>query len=525
MPGTATTSVSRRKWTLFVILGATLCMLVFFGPTDNDAWDPSFYYAQLRSPIIDHDLDLRGETNTRDFSINPTATGLQGSPYPLGPGLLWSPFFVAAHLLTRTFMPAQADGYSFLYISLTTLGSGLFGILALLLVFRLCRFFAVPGLSLLTTLMCLFASPLFFYIFRQPVMSHTTNLFASAGILLTYLYLSDDDRLEQWSGLIFGVWLGLCFLTRWSGVILAILPLLYFGSRLVEHLRLGQPRLVRSTLLQIAVMGASFLVMITPQLIFWYRVHHSLLVFPSPPNDYIASLLPPNFFQIFTQTNRGLPYWFPFALLGMLGYFFIPDRKLKLAAFVYTFLLTTLLGYRKDWYGGGIFGARYYIEALPFIALGFVSLTRRLYQAPVGKLLLIGLAVLLSAHQLVLMQSVEHAAEPGWVNLQRYLRGKPLGLRWQLNATLHLLQDPGTLLSPRPYVSQDRQSVLVNLLDRVREMRSYLIPGLPLLLTPFIALGMILLWRRATRRWLPWLSLSLMGLMICWSAYLIAFAI
>jgi hypothetical protein len=56
-------------------------------------------------------------------------------------------------------------------------------------------------------------------------------------------------------------------------------------------------------------------------------------------------------------------------------------------------------------------------------------------------------------------------------------------------------------------------------------MRSYLIPGLPLLLTPFIALGMILLWRRATRRWLPWLSLSLMGLMICWSVYLIAFAI
>jgi hypothetical protein len=525
MPGTATPPASRRIWTLLLVLGATLCMLVYFGPTDNDAWDPSFYYAQLRSPIVDRDLDLRGETNTRNFTINPTVTGLQGSAYPLGPGLLWSPFFLGAHLLTRIFLPAQANGYSFLYISLTTLGSGLFGVLALLLIYRLCRFFAPAGLACLATLMCLFASPLFFYIFRQPVMSHTTNLFASAGMLLAYLYLDEDARLERWSGLIFGVWLGLCFLTRWSGIILAILPLLHFGSRLVRARRSGERQAVKSTLLQAAVMAGSFLVMITPQLIFWHRVYASWLIFPSPTNDYVASLLPPNFFQIFTHTNRGLPYWFPFALLGMIGYFFIPDRKLKLAAFIYTFLLTFLLGYRRDWYGGGIFGARYYIEALPFISIGFISLTRRLYRTHAGKLILIGLLVLLSAHQLLLMQSVEHAAEPGWVNLVRYLRGKPLGVRWQLNAALHLLQDPGSLLSPRPYVAQERQSVMVNLLAGVRSLQDYLIPGVALLLTPFITWGVILLWRRATRRWLPLLSLCLLGLMVCWSVYLLLFTV
>ena len=51
-------------------------------------------------------------------------------------------------------------------------------------------------------------------------------------------------------------------------------------------------------------------------------------------------------------------------------------------------------------------------------------------------------ALLLSAHQMLLMQSVEHAAEPGWVNLQRYLRGKPLGLTWQVDAALRLLREP-----------------------------------------------------------------------------------
>ena len=37
-------------------------MIVFFGPTDNWLWDSSFYYAQLRSPIVDDDLNFRNET-------------------------------------------------------------------------------------------------------------------------------------------------------------------------------------------------------------------------------------------------------------------------------------------------------------------------------------------------------------------------------------------------------------------------------------------------------------------------------
>ena len=207
----------------------------------------------------------------------------------------------------------------------------------------------------------------------------------------------------------------------------------------------------------------------------------------------------------------------------MLGYFFIPDRKLKLAAFVTTFLLAFLLGYRRDWYGGGIFGARYFIETLPFLALGFVCLTRRIYPTPAGKLCLVGLAALLSAHQLMLLHAVEHAAEPGWVTLQGYLRGKPLGVTWQVNAALRLLREPGSLLSPRPYVSQERQSVLVNLLAGVRSLQSYLIPGIAVLLTPLIAAGVLLLSRHATRRWLPLLSLGIIALMACWSLYLLFF--
>jgi hypothetical protein len=522
-PLPASTPTRRLKWSIFLVIIATLFALMFFGPTDIDVWDPSFYYEQLRSPIIDHDLNLRGETNTRGLTTPLTITGLQGSAYPLGPGMLWSPFFLVAHWITNATQPAQADGYSYWYISLVTLGSAIFGILALLLIYRICRYFTGHGLALLATCMCLFASPLFFYIFRQPVMSHTTNLFASTGILLVYLILDEYWETSRWSGMVFGVFLGLCFLTRWSGIILAILPVIYFGSRLIQSIRRRRYAAIRAILLQLVVMVATFLVMIIPQLIFWYRLHRTLLVFPPPPTDFLVSLLPPNFINIFIHTNRGLSYWFPFALLGLIGLIFIPDRNLKIAAILYTFLLTVLLGYRKDWYGGGIFGARYYIEALPFIALGFVSMTRRFYHAPAMKASLITLTILLSAHQLMLMHAVEHAAEPGWVNMHGYMRGEPLGLSWQLDATTRLLRDPAMLFTPRPYVSPDRQTVLVNWLIGERTMQSYLIPGMVVLLTPFVATGVILLWRRTTRKALPAISLGFLALMSCWTVYLLFF--
>jgi hypothetical protein len=90
----------------------------FFGPTDNWSWDPSFYYAQLRSPIIEHDLDFRNETVTGGIVTRYTEKGLQGSAWPIGPGILWSPFFLVAHGLVAVMAPAYATGFSFPYIAL-----------------------------------------------------------------------------------------------------------------------------------------------------------------------------------------------------------------------------------------------------------------------------------------------------------------------------------------------------------------------------------------------------------------------
>jgi hypothetical protein len=216
------------------IIACLAGMVIFFGPIDNWVWDPSYYYAQIRSPIIENNLDFRNEVNTNGVATSVTETGLLDSPWPIGPGILWSPFFLVAHAIVSFVNPVQATGFSFYYIVLVSFGSALYGILGLLVIYRICRCFGNQYVSIIATLLCLGATPLFFYTFRQPIMAHTTSLFVSASIFLFYIHLTEHQSLRHRSGVLFGVLLGLSFLTRWSGVIFVLLPITYFTHQMIR---------------------------------------------------------------------------------------------------------------------------------------------------------------------------------------------------------------------------------------------------------------------------------------------------
>lgn len=512
-------SITVIKWTAFFIVVGLVGMIVFFGPTDNWSWDPSFYYAQLRSPIIENDLDFSNETIITRGGTRKTVTGLQHSPWPIGPSILWSPFFLVAHLVVLIVRPSLADGFYFPYITLVSLGSAIFGIVALIMIYRICRYFGNKSISVVTTLLCLGATPLFFYIFRQPIMAHTTGLFASASIVLVFIVLADNQQLKNRSGLMFGVCLGLNFLTRWAGVLLAVLPLTYFIDKFLIANREKNFLEIKSILRQILIMGVTFVLTISPQMILWYRIHRKLIVSPQGARGFIDSILPINLFDVFVHTNRGLVFWSPFILIGMFGITRIPDKRMKLASIIYMLSLILLIGYRRDWYSGGGFGARYFIESLPLLAIGFVILWRSVPRFISGNLFFSCLSAALVLHQLVLMHAVEFGAA-GWINLGNYSNGEPIGLGWQYQSLLKLLKDPNLWLLPRPYVGQDRQTILVNFLAGVKDLGTYLIPGLAVILSPMAVISLSLL-RRIKIAHLRVISVGIMVYMVLWSIYLL----
>ncbi len=511
---------NKKRKVLLIIGCAILMMFLFFGPTDNWAWDPSFYYAQIRSPLIDGDLDFSNETITDGGETEITESGLQASPWPIGPSVLWSPFFFLAHIITLIVDPSKADGFSHLYISLVSIGSIFYGSLGLLVIYRICRFFVDEYISILTTILCLAATPLFFYIFRQPIMAHTTNLLFSGLIVLVYLSLGRNLIPAEMSGILFGVVLGLNFLTRWSGLIIAIFPLAYYLTWIREPIAEENKASMKLLVKQIVILVFSFSIAISPQLVLWFRLHNRIILLPQTANTFAGSIFPINLPNVLFNTNRGIIFWAPFIVICIIGLFWIPDRRLKIVSIIYTCLLIILIGYRVDWFGGGGFGVRYFVEALPVLAIGFVSITGKYFQNSVWKWALLIVAVLLVGHQYLLMIATEYGTNPGWLPLERYKQGRYIGLGFQYKSLRQLLKQPGVLFSPRPFVGDDRQTILVSLLSGFRELKTYFIPGITLLLTPLVMLGVLGFEMIANKKYVVILISFVLGYILVWSIFL-----
>jgi 4-amino-4-deoxy-L-arabinose transferase-like glycosyltransferase len=512
-------SIIEKRWVpRLVILASFISMLVYYGPTDNWSWDPSFYYAQLRSPIIEHDLDFRPETKTSGIEVPYTATGLQGSPWPIGPSILWSPFFLVAHAAVLLIDPAKTTGFSSPYIALVSFSSALYGLAGLWVLYRTCRLFTGKYISLITLFLCLGATPLFYYIFHQTFMAHAAGFLVAGVMFLYYILLSEGKVERKWGGLALGVLLGLNFLMRWAGALFVVFPIMYFTSRYIREIRAKNTHGQKALVLQGLVAAASFLLTISPQLALWQRLYGSFLVMPQGPEAFVESALPVNFLSIFFHTNRGLLFWSPFVLLGMLGVWRIPNREVRISTAVCLLLQLVVIGYRVDWFSGGGFGARYFVELLPLLAVGFICLVNGWAQQQTGQVALAILALVLVLHQSVLMYAVEQTAN-GWLDIEVYLKGRPLGLKWQLDSFISLLKEPGLWLVPRSFIHEQRQSILVNLVNGVSNPRSYVIQGVAAVLTPLA--GVVGLWlsRNKERFSLPATMVGVVVVMVAWMVF------
>lgn len=518
------TNINWRQLRSIALLTACLLLLIIFayGPTDNWSWDPSFYYAHIRSSIIDGDLNFYNDTQTGSIEVQPTQTNHQPSLHPIGPGLLWSPFFLVAHLITTISNPSQADGLSLPYIAAVSVASMVFAGIGLLIVYKLTKRYSDRFAAIIACLLCLAATPLFFYIFRQPISAHSTTLLITASMVWVFVSLEEEKIPFRWSGLLFGSLLGLIFINRWSGLIMAVYPLVFYIKVILSSYRGKKMANLTQILIQTAISLGAFLIAISPQIIAWLHIYGKFLVIPQHEGMLISELKEINLLALFFASNRGLLTWAPFIFLGMLGLFWIKDRSLKIAAILHALLLIIILATRTDWYGGGLFGTRYFLEVLPVIAIGFVSLWSAI---PISDRIKPAILVLFSAvavtHQFVLMHAVEFGIEQGWINLKNYLVGKPVGLRFQWLSFQRLASDPESWLVPRPYVDQERQTIAVNILASACNLKNCTIQAVALAIAPILVVSMALIDKYFKLSYLPYLMGVLLAALLTWSAYLL----
>ena len=311
--------------------------------------DGIYYYAWMRSVVIDRDINFANDYATFGANQLLTAKGFLGNIYSIGPALLWSPQFLWIHRLLNS------DGFALPYqltVGITSIFYALFG---LLLLYRTLAKFFSKTTAVLTVITIAFATNLFFYGSLDAVNSHALSFFA-ASLFLALLKQPNTQPL------LLGASVGLLALIRPQDTLFGLLLL---------------PRVNRKTILAIAT-GA--ILAFLPQLLAWQTLYGKFWVSPYLDRGYGFNFLQPHLVEVLFSPKSGLILWTPVIAVALVGLFLkgFPKPLNRWFILLLIFLQLYLVASWTTWWQGESYGGRMFISLLPLLSLGLATVFTRL---------------------------------------------------------------------------------------------------------------------------------------------------
>jgi len=373
-----------RIWMTLIFIAT---VVLAFAPTIKG--DGIGYYVYLHSITMDGDVNFGNDyqnwpaREARGYTAHTTATGYYVNYFSIGPALLWSPLYGAAHVIMvsgRAFgLPWLADGYAEPYFTLTTFGSAVAGLVLMFGGYQICRRWVSPPIALLAVSTTFLGSNLLYYTMREGGFAHGLSAATTTLYLLAWLRLEECPSIRRWAAL--GIAAGFMMLTYWLSAIVLVLPVCTGARLLVAALR--YPSAQRRAALARLLGGSSIALLITallfsPQMIAWKQIFGVYFTIPQG-----AGFVTPRSFegaQMLFAPLHGLLPWTPALFFGAFSLVLLwwQDRYRAAA------LLLALLAYfaynawLPDWHGSGAFGLRRLTLLGPWCMLGLALLYDRL---------------------------------------------------------------------------------------------------------------------------------------------------
>lgn len=366
------------KVIIFVCI--TLCVFI----TTNIHWgkdkwqniieaDARGYYAYLPAVFIYQDLNFtfydtveKKKYNTAfNYDYRVLAEGRMIDKYFCGTAIMQSPFFLTAHALSFTDDIDNSDGYSRIYMLAITLAGIFYLFLGLWFIDKLLKLYAVrENIRSFAIIAVVFGSNLFFYSVCEMGMSHIYSFAAMAMFCysIKQLFLTAKPKYV----LISMALIGLIFLIRPANLmILFAVPFLsgdpYRFFIVFKTLKKNIPTLLLSSSAMLVIMSIQLII---------YKISTGHFWVDSYPGEEFH-FNDPHMIDIFFSYKKGLFLYTPIYLLALVGlYVFWKKRKFEFFTFIFFFLvLTYILSSWWNWWYGGSFSSRVYVEYLPLFAI------------------------------------------------------------------------------------------------------------------------------------------------------------
>ena len=347
-------------------------------------YDSVGYYSWVRSLVINGNLNIQDELQSYDMNtfIIETPTGNPAHPWPIGCSILWMPFFIIAHIFVLTInffgWSIIADGYSLPYRLAVAFGTAIYGTLALLMIYNILNNFYSSTVTIVSVITIWLASPLVFYTFAHPMMSHANDMFAYTLVLWAWLATRKiPSRLLPYVCL--GAASGLAALVRNQNAALAVLIILLIGYQSLRGTITWWQGSLAATIFSVTWCLTFF-----PQLLIWKFTFGDWILFKHPhsfiPGVGTFSSGFPWIFHVMFSDNRGIFIWHPALLLAVFGFIYLFKMdKLLFFFLVMSFLIQLgIIGSWDHWHGDRGFGQRFFVNLVPAFMFGFAALLTEL---------------------------------------------------------------------------------------------------------------------------------------------------
>lgn len=419
------TNEPRRTFLYLVLLFAVSLPAV---TTRLYASDEIQFFAYLRSLWFDHDLSfeneyrhfydqgigvgarpretgggLVGDRFHETFLEMRTPTGRRHNFGTIGCALLWAPFYGMADIGVRVSRylgsTVAADGFSQPYIAAVTYASAVYGFLAVLLGARLAR--VVVGVGSIPAAVVWLGTPLLFYMYVAPGMSHAASAFSVSALLLVWLKVR-----RRWS---IGGAVGLGAIAALTGMVreqdlFFLLPvafdLIWTWARVV--LRPDSTRAARRYVAAAAAGAITFGVCYLPQALSYLTLNGRL-----GPSDVISRKMTwtaPYALSVLFSPEHGLFFWTPVAIFGLAGLLRLArrgggetgndaNRRVVFLMVAMVVLQVYVSGSVESWTVAGTFGQRRFVSLTAILVVGVAGLWSARFRPPASLAILLCVGV------------------------------------------------------------------------------------------------------------------------------------